>query len=307
MTQFAMKKGKDRRGSVGNLEELVKKKRKEPMLEKGDEELLRSRKKSGVIKFAELGWIEGEGKLQQSMKSWKLEIEKIMNEMRGIKVLREEIRNMKEEVKEGIREQEIRVSEEIEKIRKEFRQSEKRWKEERDELKKRIEELKGKIEKTENRFFREKEGSRAVTRGAKEGIGIKIKELESRMERREREERRKNVLIKGVEIKEGRRKVAVEELLGSIGVKAEIEEVRKIGGDGKGGRQMIIVRLKNEEQRMEVWNKKKFLKGRKERILEDWTWKKRRMRWSLERIAREEEKKGRKVWIGYGKIRIDEK
>ncbi|XP_050452132.1 coiled-coil domain-containing protein 70-like [Cataglyphis hispanica] len=69
----------------------------------------------------------------------------------------------------------------------------------------------------------------------------------------------------------------------------------------------MIVRLKNEDQRREIWNKKKLLKGRKERILEDWTWKERRMRWRLEGIAREEEKKGRKVWIGYGKIRIDEK
>ncbi|KAL6416970.1 hypothetical protein ACFW04_014764 [Cataglyphis niger] len=236
MAQFGMKEGKDRRGSVGNLEELVKRKREKPILEKRDEELLRSRKKSGVIKDAELGWIEEEGELQQSMKSWKLEIEEIINEMRGIKGLREEIRNMKEEVKEGIKEQGVRVSEEIEKVRKEFRECEKRWKEEREELKRRIEELKGKIEKTENRNIGEGEGSRAVSRGVNEGRRIKIKELESRMERREREERMKNVLIKGMEIKEGSTRVAVEKLLDNIGVKAEIEKVRKIGRGGEEGR-----------------------------------------------------------------------
>ncbi|KAL6423123.1 hypothetical protein ACFW04_010549 [Cataglyphis niger] len=232
MAQFAMKEVKDRRGSVGNLEQLVKRKKVEPMLGKGDEKLLRSRKKSGIIKDAELGWIEGEGELQQSMKSWKLEIEEIMNEIRGMKGLREEIRNMKEEfkegwrekirkmkkeVKEGIREQGVRVSEEIEKVRKKFRESEKRWKEEREELKRRIEELERKIEKTENCDIGEGEESRAVSRGVNKGIGNKIKELKSRKERRERKERRKNVLIKGVEIKKGRRRVAVEELLGSIG------------------------------------------------------------------------------------------
>jgi len=31
------------------------------------------------------------------------------------------------------------------------------------------------------------------------------------------------------------------------------------------------------------------------------------MRWKLEEIARKEMSEGRKVWIGYGKIRIDER
>lgn len=30
------------------------------------------------------------------------------------------------------------------------------------------------------------------------------------------------------------------------------------------------------------------------------------MRWRLEEIARREERRGRKVWVGYGKIRIHE-
>lgn len=50
--------------------------------------------------------------------------------------------------------------------------------------------------------------------------------------------------------------------------------------------------------------KKRNLKGRKERIMEDWTWGKRKMRWKLEEIARMEERKRRR--IGYGRIRIEE-
>ncbi|KAL6420233.1 hypothetical protein ACFW04_014603 [Cataglyphis niger] len=195
----------------------------------------------------------------------------------------------------------------MEKVRKEFRESEKKWMEKREELKRRIKGLEGKIERLWNGNIGERKGNRAGKWGESEAIGNRLKEMESRMERREREERRRNVLIKGVEVKEGRRRMAVEELFDSIGVKAEIEEVRKIGGGVEGGREMMVVRLKNENQRRKVWNKKKLLKDRKERILEDWTWKERRMRWSLEGIAREEEKKGRKVWIRYGKIRIDEK
>lgn len=42
---------------------------------------------------------------------------------------------------------------------------------------------------------------------------------------------------------------------------------------------------------------KKNLKGRKEKIIEDWTWKERKMRSRLEEIAKNEERKGKKVWI----------
>lgn len=67
-----------------------------------------------------------------------------------------------------------------------------------------------------------------------------------------------------------------------------------------------MVKLGNEEQKREVMQNKKKLKGRKEKIIEDWTWKERKMRWRLEEIARNEERKGGKVGIGYGKIKIGE-
>lgn len=70
---------------------------------------------------------------------------------------------------------------------------------------------------------------------------------------------------------------------------------------------MVGIRIEEGGKRKEIWEKKKKLRGRKERIVEDWTWKERKMRWRLEEIVREEEGKGRKVWVGYGKIRIDEK
>jgi hypothetical protein len=60
---------------------------------------------------------------------------------------------------------------------------------------------------------------------------------------------------------------------------------------------MIGMRIEEEEKRKEIWEKKKRLRSRKERIMEDWTWKQRRMRWKLEEIARREEKRGKKRWI----------
>lgn len=78
MAQFAMKDGKERRGSYGNVEELLKRKRVEPELGKGEEDVLRSKKKSGLTKDTELGCIEEEGELQHLMKR-KLENEELMN------------------------------------------------------------------------------------------------------------------------------------------------------------------------------------------------------------------------------------
>lgn len=42
----------------------------------------------------------------------------------------------------------------------------------------------------------------------------------------EREDRKKNVVIKGVEVREGRRKEAVEEILSAIGARVKIVEIR---------------------------------------------------------------------------------
>jgi len=58
---------------------------------------------------------------------------------------------------------------------------------------------------------------------------------------------------------------------------------------------MIEIRVGSEEKRKEILSKKKNLKGRRERITEDWTWKEKKMRWKLEEIAREEKRKRRNV------------
>lgn len=58
-----------------------------------------------------------------------------------------------------------------------------------------------------------------------------------------------------------------------------------------------MVKLESEGQRREVCENKKTLRGRKERIVEDLTLLtgERRMRWRLEEIAREEERKENRV------------
>lgn len=60
-----------------------------------------------------------------------------------------------------------------------------------------------------------------------------------------------------------------------------------------------------EGQRKEVWDNKKKLKRRKERIVEDLSWGGRKMRWRLEEKERKRGKENR-IWRRYGKLKINE-
>lgn len=78
--------------------------------------------------------------------------------------------------------------------------------------------------------------------------GLERRMMEGMMEKRERENRRRNIVIRGLEIKEGKRKEEIEMVLEKMGIKAEIEEIRRLGGNGGGGKGgIVVVRLAKEE------------------------------------------------------------
>lgn len=89
--------------------------------------------------------------------------------------------------------------------------------------------------------------------------------MERKIEMWEREERKENMIIKGIEVKKERRREAVQEVLGILGVEVKVEEVRRIGGEiGKvKSMEMVLVRLESEEQKREVLREKRKLKERK--------------------------------------------
>jgi len=66
----------------------------------------------------------------------------------------------------------------------------------------------------------------------------KIKEIERKLEMKERQESKKNITIRGLEVREGKRKEMVEDILENIGAKVKMEEVKKLGG-GKGKKEII--------------------------------------------------------------------
>lgn len=102
----------------------------------------------------------------------------------------------------------------------------------------------------------------------KKGIDDKIKEIEWKLEKREREERRKNIIIKGLEEREGKRMEVVERLLRDIGVSVEIKELKKIKGDKEKKREMIVIKLGSKEQKSGVMRNKRKLKRRKKKLME---------------------------------------
>jgi len=295
---------RNRSASEGNIEDFLLKKRKRVMRgeeeEKEEEGAFNKSRKTQRSPSGQKDTRAEEGEVRDEGKGWKEEMRdmmmRVMVGMKDIKEIKEQGRSMKEEM-EG--------------LRRDMRENEKRWREEKEKLEECIRELKRRVGEMEVSLKKEKKEEReGEGRGGereRREVVEKMKEMEKRLERKERKERRKNILIRGLEVEEeGKRRKAVEEVLEKIGAEVEVEEVRKIGR-GEGKTETVWVRLKNEEQRNEVMRMKKTLKGKRERIMEDWTWKERKMRWKLEEIARSEMRKGRKVWMSYGGIKIDEK
>lgn len=104
-------------------------------------------------------------------------------------------------------------------------------------------------------------------------------------------------------MKDENRREVIEELLKVIGMKVEVTEIRRIGaGTEKGRGEMLIVKLGNEEQKWEIMAKKKNLKGRRERISEDLTWRERKIRSKMGEIARDKIAEGKRVWVKGGRI-----
>lgn len=75
----------------------------------------------------------------------------------------------------------------------------------------------------------------------------RIKVLEEKMERKEKEDRKRNIIIKEVKVKERKGREAVEEIMRFLGVKVEVEEVRGLKEKTERDTGIIWVRLRNEE------------------------------------------------------------
>lgn len=168
-----------------------------------------------------------------------------MEGMRDMKGWREDLYRMKEEVKEGIKEQGRMMREEIEEMREEFMEKERHWKEERKELR----EYMKKLGKVMSEMEGEKKGRMKKMRRED-----KVRRINGKINGEKRKRREKNVVIRGMDVKEGKRREAVDELLGSIETRVKVDQVRKIRG-GAEREEIVLVELGNEEQKWEILEK----------------------------------------------------
>jgi len=106
----------------------------------------------------------------------------------------------------------------------------------------------------------------------------KVREMERVWEKRERQERRKNLVIKGFKEEGKGAEARVKEIFEQIGARAEVEEVRVVRTGKEERGEMAVVRMRTEEGRREVMEKKGRLRGGAIWIVEDLTWKERRIK-----------------------------
>lgn len=274
---------KERRNSMRCIEEFLKRKREGGSEEdkEGEERGLRRSKKKTEMLYGEIGGVE-----------------------------REELKKMMEEMGERIAE---KVSEEMRKLKMEIWKKEGEWREERREMKKKIEGLEKRLGDLEARMEEKgkkeesvREGEEEGNKGINETIMGKMKDIGKKLEWKEREERRNNIVIRRLEGGKEDIKERVEKIMKEIGVKTEIEWIRKLKGkEGEEG-EMVVVKLGSREQKRQVMERKKVLRGKRVRIEDDLTWEERKMKWKLAEIAEGEKKKGNKVWTSYGRIKINE-
>ena len=122
----------------------------------------------------------------------------------------------------------------------------------------------------------------------------------------ENEERRNYILIKGLRLGCMELRKCVQGALRRIDAKVEIMEVRWVSNEGRGAKQMALVKLKNRDHKREIMTKKKELHGSSEKIEDDMTWGERKMQFMLRKMKEEERRKGRETWVKYKKIRIED-
>ncbi|XP_039307243.1 RNA-binding protein 25-like [Solenopsis invicta] len=250
------------------------------------------------------------------------EIFKRSNMVKRSPVRQEEggLKEILREVREGFKEMKSEL--------RELRDSREEMREWMEEMRKRVDNLERRVEGIEKGRGR----AEKVTGGREKDKGEEIeqmqirgksetKELEERMrrlelerERGEREKRKRNIIIKGVRVKEEGKeelKREIEKIVEATGVVARVEGVRRIGNKDKDkdkvGGIMVWVRLASVREKIDVMKGKMKLRDRKEWIVDDSTEKERRVEWWIKREAERNRRKGKKVRVGYMKMWIEDK
>ena len=180
---------------------------------------------------------------------------------------------------------------EIAKLREEIKIRDEKWQDDKNMIHEKMEQVEKKVENTIDK------------------IGKRLNNLEEAEERRKQQEKRNNIIIKTAgneKAVQTNGRAEVEDILRSIEVDANFDQVRYMGKDWK-GRNMLLVKMTNMEEKLKVMKNKKKLSGKECYIENDMTKEERQIQASIRRRAREEISKGNTARVGYKKIQINGK
>lgn len=129
-----------------------------------------------------------------------------------------------------------------------------------------------------------------------------MKGVESMIEKDKREKRKRNLVFKG---EKGDIRRELEKIGKEIGMKLEVEEIRKVRMWREEKAKMVIVKVKSGGSRRKILENNKKFKGREVWIEVNLTFKERKMKFKFRKIVEEEEGKGWEVRVGYRRMWIE--
>ncbi|CAG5096686.1 Protein of unknown function [Cotesia congregata] len=207
-----------------------------------------------------------------------------------------------------------KVSDEVGQLREEGRiereEFMKKWEEEKLEISGRIEKLEKRLEilEQDNRANPFGEKAMEIDSVLDKETEKRLNKLEAGAERKEREARRRNVIIEGINMNEGTDwKREVDRVWAKLEVVGGRKNTRRIGGVDKEGKGMILVEMEGFEKKREVMLAKNKLKREIISLEDDLTFEERRIRRIIIEEAIKERATGNSVKVDYMKMWVNGK
>lgn len=197
------------------------------------------------------------------------------------------------------------MANEMKEIKNELKETKNEIKETKNEIKYNNDEIKRYGE--EIRAIKEELLKREVEwKAEKENMQQKIEKLEQRLESQERKSRRNNIVIKGANLQGRNLKEGIQNLIeAETGVKIRVEEVYKIGKQET--QNIIVAKLQDFEQKIDVLKQKYKLGNKKIYIDSDLTMDEQKVQAEIRKLARTEKQKGNVTKVGYRKMEVNGK
>lgn len=134
----------------------------------------------------------------------------------------------------------------------------------------------------------------------------KIRKLEIDREKAEKENRKLNIVIKGLSAEQLENRSELDKLfLEKLDIKCKIKNTTTVGKEEE--RKMLVVEMNTFEDKLKLLEKKKKLAGTNIYIENDLTREERRVQREIRAVAREQRNQGKTVKVSYQKLKINGK